>query len=213
MTRKEISELILRRLAGGDPTDDFPVTLQEINLWLDQAVAASAMRNYTDSVSVDGIEFVGDAYYTTFKNIFLAKDSVTQDFYGTLPAMPVAVPRGHDISSVYLQITSPTVSLSPPLVRMNPQQLSFAHSLPFPKTTPRYWVEGNQVYVRGFDGTDYTARNITIRMVGSAGKRLLTDELLIPSDYLPFVIEYIMKNFLPTQNGPKDTVNDGNDIK
>jgi hypothetical protein len=213
MIRKEICELIQRRLAGGDPTDDFPVTLQEINLWLDQAVAASAMRNYADSVNVDGIEFVGDAYYTTFKNIVLARDSVTRDFFGTLPAMPVGVPRGHDISAAHLQITLPAPGLSAPLVRMNPQQLSFAHTLPYPSLTPRYWVEGNQIYVRGFDGTDYTGRSITIRMIGSAGRRLLTDELLIPSDYLPFVIEYIMKNFLPTQNGPKDTINDGNDIK
>ena len=63
MTRKTLCELIQRRLAGGDVSDDFSPKLDEINLWLNHGIAASAFKNYTDSVQIDGIEFVSESFY------------------------------------------------------------------------------------------------------------------------------------------------------
>jgi len=210
MTRNEICQLIQRRLAGGEPSDDFPVTLLEINFWLDHAVAASAKVNYTDGVNTDGIEFVGDAYYVTFKNLVLAIDPGTTYFTTTLPSAPIALPRGYDIADAYIQVGDSGLNQ---MVRVTPQQLGVYESLPKPKSKVFFWTEGKALFIQGLPAVNYTGNFVTIRMVGSAGKRLLTDELYIPTDYIPYIVEYIQKNFLPTQAGPKDVMPDGNDVR
>src|SRR5690606_2264262 len=101
MTRKEICELIQRRLAGGTPSNDFEPVLDEINKWLDFGVGQAAVQNYRDSTQIE-VEYVGDAFYTTFKGIALTKDPDSGYWSGTLPTPPVGLPSGHDISSVYV---------------------------------------------------------------------------------------------------------------
>ena len=210
MTRKEICELVQIRLAGGMPTDDFPITLHEINLWLDHGIAASAVKNYSDGVQIDGFEFVGDAYYTTFKDLVLSQDSVSLYYTTTIPAPPVSLPRGYDISSALLQ--KPEGGYTG-MIRVSPQQLEFYNDLPKPKNSIEYWTEGSTMFVTTSTQQLLTGSKISIRMVGSAGKRALTDDALVSADAVPFIVDYLFKYFLQTDNMPKDTMNDGTNIK
>lgn len=211
MTRKELCELIQMRLAGGMPTDDFPITLNEINLWLDHGIAASAMKNYTDGVQIDGLEFVGDAYYTTFKNLTLSQDTVTLYYKATLPAPPLGIPRGYDIPSAY--IMKPEGGYSKAMVRVNPQQLDYYNDLPKPKNAVEFWNEGSTMYVRTDTANLLNGAKVAVRMAGSSGDRALTSEALVPSDSVPFVVDYVFKYFLQTDQMPKDLMNDGTNAK
>jgi hypothetical protein len=213
MTRKEICALIQIRLAGGMPSDDFAVTLNEINLWLDHAIAASAMKNYADGVQIDGIEFVGDAYYTTFKDLVLSQDSISLYYKTTIPAPPVSVPRGYDISSAYIQKGVGIGGFNKPMIRVTPQALDFYNDLPKPKNSVEYWTEGMTMYVTTTTSTLLNGAKVAVRMIGSAGSRLLTDEALVPNDAIPFIVDYVFKYFMPTDSAPKDTMNDGTNNK
>lgn len=203
MIRKEICELIQFRLAGGVPQDSFEPTLDEINKWLDHGAAAAAMKNYTDGVQIDGMEYVADAFYLTTKGIALTKDSDSGYWTATLPNAPIGIPRGYDITSLYLQGSG---RYSNSLVRLNPQQIDYYRSLPKPKNFIFYWPENDTLYIDSF--ADLTNEKAVVRMAGSAGKRLLTDKFLCPDDYIPFVVEYVFKQFLPKTNVPKDNLND-----
>jgi hypothetical protein len=211
MTRKELCELIQMRLAGGMPSDDFPITLDEINLWLDHGIAASAMKNYTDGVQIDGLEFIGDAYYTTFKNLSLTKDTDSLYYTTTLPAAPIGVPRGYDITSAY--IMKPEGGYSKAMLRVNPQQLDYYNELPKPKDAIEFWVEGKVMFVRTDTAFLLNNNKVAVRMAGSAGSRSLTAEALVPADAVPFVVDYVFKYFLQTDQMPKDLMNDGTNAK
>ena len=211
MIRKELCELIQIRLAGGMPSDDFPITLNEINLWLDHAIAASAVKNYTDGVSIDGLEFVGDAYYATFKNLTLTQDTDSLYFKTTIPAPPVGVPRGYDIASAY--IMQATGGYGTPLVRVNPQQLDYYESLPKPKNSIEFWVEGVTLFVKAATTNLLTGAKVAVRMIGSAGSRSLTDAALVPNDAVPYIVDYVFKYFSQTDQMPKDLTNDGTNTR
>jgi hypothetical protein len=210
MTRKEICELVQMRIAGGIPTDDFPVSLNEINLWLDHAIAASAMKNYTDGVQIDGLEFVGDAYYTTFKDLTLTQDTTSLYYKTTLPAPPISVPRGYDISSALWQKPQGGYTV---MLRVNPQQLDYYQALPKPKNAIEWWVEGKTMYVRTDSQQLLNNGKVSVRMVGSAGSRGLSDEALVSADSVPYVVDYLYKQFMPGEQMPKDNVNDGNNTR
>lgn len=200
MIRKEICEQIQRRLANGTPSNDFEPSLSEINSWLDAGVASAAMRNYTDSASLD-VEFIADAFTATYK-IAISKDETTGYYKGTLPAVGLAVPRGYDITSV--NVVGSGV-LSKPMIRVTPQQLDYYKDLPMPPESSFFWSEANEIFIES--AFFLVGRQLSVRMVGSAGHRKLADEFRCPTDYLPMVIEWVYAKFV--QNPPKDYSTDG----
>ena len=69
MTRAEFIERTLRQVYGGYVTEDSSITPMLVNSWLNDAIALAAKTNYTDAVKLDGIGYVNNAFYTTFKGL------------------------------------------------------------------------------------------------------------------------------------------------
>lgn len=203
-TRREISELIQRRFAGGTPSQDFEPTLDEINKWLDYGVASAAMKNYADGVNIDGIEFVGDAFYTTVKNLVLTTDDGTPYYKTTLPSQPVSLPRGYDIASVQV-MNGNKVSKSG--IRVSPQQLDYYKSLPKPDGF-FYWTEQQTLFVDS--DLVMTGKKLLVRMASSAVDRSLDAALTIPDDQMAFLLDFMFRYF--GNKVPQDYSNDGKNI-
>lgn len=202
MKRRVICELIQRRLANGTPDDTFEPSLYEINRWLDYPVGVAAWRNYTDTAQVD-VEIIGDAYYATYKGIPLSSDADMR-YKALLPALPLSVPRGFDISDARLEYQGVA---GKPLIRITPQQQSSFEDLIKPKNYSFYRVEGSSMVIESdvlLD--DYTVR---VTMAGSCGNVELDDEFLCPDDAITFVVDWVFNKFLGTINLPKDNMNDG----
>jgi len=199
MTRKEVCELIQRRLAGGTPSNDFEPVISEINAWLDYGIAQAAIRNYRDGAEID-VEYIADAFYTTFKNIPISREPESGYWKGVLPSPAIGVPRGYDITSV---MPASNGRFGKPFIRVTPQQLDYYNDLPRP-IGPFFWTEESFIYVE--TNMDLSGVKLAVRMASSAGKRGLNDEVLCPADYIPLVIEYTMAKFQPR---PKDNSTDG----
>lgn len=205
MTRKTLCELIQRRLAGGDVSDDFSPKLDEINLWLNHGIAASAFKNYTDAVKIDGIEFVGEAFYISVKNLTISEDTTTGWYFVTLPSSPYALPKGYDITMVAIQGNG---KLSQSLLRTDAVRFDANKKLPQVPNKIYWWPEGNVLWMDSF--TALQNDKLFIRMAGSAGSTYsggLEDELRVPDDAIPFIVQYVMGLF--AQPVPQDNNNDG----
>lgn len=204
-TRRQLCELVIRNLAGGDPSDDFPVKPEEVNLWMEHAIAAAAKVNYTEGVNLDGIEFVADAFYTSFRNLELLYDELTDSYYTELPSMPYGLPRGYDISSLQIQGNK---QLSKTGVRVNPQQLSYYKELPMPPNMFYFWTEKKRLWCYSF--TPLQDSFVYVRMASAADTSGdLDSELALPSDFLPYVTDYLEKKLRPMIALPADITNDG----
>jgi hypothetical protein len=90
--------------------------------------------------------------------------------------------------------------------------MDYHFDLPAPKNAVFWWVEGNTLYVRP-GATNVAGVSVAVRMIGSAGSRSLADQLLVPNDAVPQVVEYVLRHFLQTDQLPKDTMNDGVNVK
>jgi hypothetical protein len=205
-TRRYIAELIQMSLAGGVPSPDFQPSLDEINGQLDFAVAHAAKIQYNESAQMD-TEFVSDAFYYNFKNLALTKEADTGYWKTTMPASPIGLPRGYDITSVHIQGTG---GYSKALVRLTPQQIAYYRELPVPKNRIFFFTQGAELFL--VSDFDLGGESAMVRMAAPAGKRALTDQLMCPEDMIKFVIEYLEAKYLQKSGKPTDKSNDGQTV-
>jgi hypothetical protein len=204
-SRYEFLEKILRQVYGEQPSDDSSITYNLANVWLSEAIALAAKKNYTDSLSLDGIAYVNNSFYITYKDLSIVSDR--QFIYRiNLPEIPVGIGRNEGIST--LQIKN-GVSYSYDCIPLTVSQISYIDGMtPIPNKL-LYWSEGNFIYVKTvLPLYKYTA---LVRMVSGGDSSDLDSTLNLPADYLPMVTEYIMKNLMVERQAPKDLVNDGVD--
>jgi hypothetical protein len=207
MRRRTYIEQIRRLVYGGQPDDDAEITVGLVNVWLQQAIAYAAKKNYTDSLSVDGIAYVNNSFYTTYKNLPVTAD---EQFLWkiTLPEIPLGIGQTEGISTVKFKDFE-SRQLSFPVVLLSQNQLSFQRGM---RTIPNKilaYSEGNSIYVMSeLILNDYTAQ---VTMVSGGDSTDLDSEINVPNDYFPVMTEYLRTQLMLERSVPKDVTPDGND--
>jgi len=207
MTRKVLIEQIRRLYYGGTPSDDSKLTEKEVNHYINQAIAYIAKVNYTDAIKIDGIETVSDAFYTTFKNLAVAKDNDTGYYYATLPQPPLGLSRGYGIASVTFPVNT---GLAKAPTAVSPREVDYIEQIKLPPSKIFYWAEGNKLWMKSY--TNLVGRFAIVRMI-SAENSDITSELNVPSEYISDMINWIMNQLRVRKQMPEDTTNDGVDTK
>lgn len=207
MTRSQFIEQILRQVYGGYPSDDASITPMLVNQYIDQAIAFAAKTNYTDNVRLDGIGYVNNSFYTTFKGIPITRDEVGL-WKLELPQIPVGIGANEGISTLVIKDNVNKITL--PLIPLTENQKTYFQSmqnLPF-KTL--YYVEGSYAYiVSSLILNNYTA---SVTMVSGGDSTDLNSTLNVPGDYIPSMIQFIQQQLMVMKTTPKDLANDGTDL-
>lgn len=205
ISRYELAERIQRVIYNGLPTDDATITIPVINLWINDALAATAKKNYAESLQIEGIAYINNSFYTTYKGI-----AITQDEEGlwkfSLPQIPLGLGRNEGISTVQFKREG-KVSLT--AIPLSQNQVGYVDTLKVVPNKTFYWNEGQTVYVKSLLLMNlYTA---TVRMISSGVSSDLDSVVNIPDDYMADVINYVVKFLMTERSQPLDLTNDGND--
>ena len=207
MTRAQFIEQILRQIYGTYPSDDASITPMLVNQYLDQAIAFAAKANYTDNLKLEGIGFVNNSFYTTFKGIAITREEAGL-WKLTLPQVPIGIGASEGVSTIVLKDAQNNISL--PLVPLTQNQKTYFQSiqnLPF-KTL--YYVEGNNAYViSSLVLSNYTA---TVTLISGGDSTNLSSNLNVPGDYVPAIVQYIQQQLSFMKQTPRDLSNDGTDL-
>ena len=207
MTRKTFIERILRQIYNGQPSDDSSITFNLVNQWLNDAIGSAARKNYTDNIQLDGISYINNSFYTTFKNLDIQAETVDNVTYRVdLPSIPVALGKNEGVSTLQFVGDKKTSQTAIPL-SMN--QIAYQEQLRPIQNKITYWVEGKNIYVKS--SIPLTSYKATIRMVSGGDSTNLNSTLIIPDDYMPVVVEYIKAQLAFEKSRPIDQSNDGVD--
>ena len=205
MTRYAFIERILRQIYNGQPSDDSSITYNQVNQWLNDAIALAARKNYTDSIQMDGISYVNNSFYTTFKALPVVNENVTT-YSILLPVIPVALGTNEGVAT--LQFIGEG-KISQTAIPLSINQVGYIDSLRPIQNKLLYWIEGNNIYVKSsILLSQYTAN---VRMISGGDSTNLQSTLIIPDDYVPMMIEYIKAQLAFERSRPIDTSNDGVD--
>lgn len=206
MTRRVLIEQIRRLYYGGVPSDDANLTEKEVNVYINQAIAYMAKVNYTDSIKIEGIETVSDAFYATFKNLTLTKDNDTGYWYTTLPHPPVGLSRGYGISSVTFAVST---GLAKAPVAISPREIDIMDNIKKPPSKIFYWAEGGKLFFKS-PYYNLNGKSPIVRMVSTESTDL-DSELTIPTEYISEMVNWIMTQLRMRKAVVEDNTNDGLD--
>ena len=207
MTRYQLIERVLRQIYNGQPSDDSNITYGLVNQWLNDAIGSAARKNYTDNIQLDGISYINNSFYTTFKNLDIQAETVDNVTYRVdLPSIPVALGKNEGVSTLQFVGDKKTSQTAIPL-SMN--QIAYQEQLRPIQNKITYWVEGKNIYVKS--SIPLTSYKATIRMVSGGDSTNLNSTLIIPDDYMPVVVEYIKAQLAFEKSRPIDQSNDGVD--
>ena len=207
MTRYQLIERVLRQIYNGQPSDDSNITYGLVNQWLNDAIGAAARKNYTDNIQIDGISYINNSFYTTFKNLDIEAETVDNVTYRVdLPSIPVALGKNEGVSTLQFVGDKKTSQTAIPL---SINQIAYQEQLRPIQNKITYWVEGKNIYVKS--SIPLTSYKATIRMVSGGDSTDLDSTLIIPDDYMPVVVEYIKSQLVFEKSRPIDQSNDGVD--
>lgn len=205
-TRKLIAQQILSVIYPNGRSDDADITESLVNIYISEAASVVAVQNYRSNIQLDSVEAVSDAFYSTFKNIQITKDTDTGFYTFPLPQPPIGVPIGVSISSVYLISPSGTRTVAYPISQ---RELDIMFEVPIKKDEIYYWAEGNKIYI--WSQKDVTKSKAFVRMISTQSTDI-NATLNVPDDLLQAIIDMVVKRIMVEKTQPIDLSNDGQDM-
>lgn len=208
MNRLTYIEMIRRQIYGGQPSDDATITVNLVNKWLNFGVAIAAKQNYKESVALDGVNYVNNSFYTTFKGLTVTKD---ENFLWKveLPQIPLGIGTSSGISTLEFK-DSETNQISFPVIWLSQNQKSYQRGMRQIPNKLLAYSEGNSVYVLStIQLSQYTA---TATMISGGLDTDLTSNINVPDDYFSIVCDYIRQQLMIERSVTKDVTNDGEDF-
>ena len=208
MTRNQIIERVLRQIYNGQPSDDSNITYGLVNQWLNDAIGVAAKKNYTDNIQLDGVAYVNNSFYTTFKDIAVT-DENNFTYKIALPQLPVALGRNEGVASLQFKGSKATDPISHSAIPLSVSQLGYLENIRPIQNKIVFWHEGDSLYAKST--VNLTKYKGIVRMVSGGDSTNLNSTLLIPDDYMPVIIEYIKGQLAFEKSRPIDQSNDGVD--
>lgn len=205
-TRVKFIEMALRQIYGDFPNDDSSITYNLVNTWLEQGIALAAKANYKDNIQIDGIGYVNNSFYTTFKDIAITPD---ENFIwkSNLPQIPLGIGRNEGVST--LQLKDSDGNITRPFIPISEAQKGYFQDMrPIPNKI-LYYSEGEFAYMLStLLLNEYT---VSVTMISGGDSSDLNSTLNVPSDYWPVMVGYIREQLGFERNQPVDVQNDGVD--
>lgn len=208
MTREVFIERHLRQLYNGQPSQDANITDNLVNSWLSDAIGVAAKQNYKDNFQIDGVGFVSNSFYTTFKGLSISEDERFL-YKAELPQLPLGLGAVDSISRVLFK--NDKDELSYPAILLSEHQVSLSRSMrPIPNKIICYPEGGFLFMLTELLMNKYTA---SVTMVSGGNGTDLNSTINVPDDYIPLIVEYVKAQLSFEKAQLQDQSNDGTDNK
>lgn len=203
-TLYKIAEQAQRRIAGGQPSRDTAVKIQELIISVQQAFAQVVKLNLFENRKAGEYDINGSFIYS-FDNVPVSYDSNKELYYSDLPSTYIALPNEMgivQISSMKSQFKS--------FVRVNPNFLAQSYGLKIAGLLGNkgYWAENNKVYYVNMDKLNANDNVLVKLVVALDSIDPYEDEIGLSPEIQDTILDMIVQRYMPVQNSiPEDTIN------
>lgn len=201
-----ISEQILTTYYKGIRNDDSQYSLRHIASMVAQEVAVMARKNAFENSSNGDVTYINDTFITTYKNLSVLTDNVSNEKYCDLPATPVALPGNQEIVAVSLNTRTNKQFI--PIKNKDRFMQAFLRPI---KGIVYFYAENGRLYFDNPENFQFT--KITLKMAGALPSgNILDASLNIPKNYESEIIDKVLNRLLTMSRLGQDLTNDGDSI-
>lgn len=203
-SKAQIIERVKKHLANGFPGQDFPITDNEIILYIDAAIPFVMKGIMFENAKLTGLLELPDGWISQYNIVITYQDINTYEWWVTLPQPPLALPTGYDIPNVY--ITDPVFGRSQNAYPIKAKRQGIRYHLPKP-TGLFYRVLGDKMFLQATDNPPLNGYNLVVEMPISrtADKNAA---MSLPDDAIQPIFEKCIASVLQRYQIPQDVVQD-----
>lgn len=197
-------ERLRRHIADDFPSADFGASQLEILLYIDQALAFGLIGSVYQMAKIEGNLALPEGYLTTYQLAALKQDTITKEWYTTLPQPPISLPLGYSMDLAYFADSKNGRGLQIHLIR--------SERVAFRKKLPRQfgvdgWVEGSKFIMEESDGGSLLNQICYVRMASTRTSNL-SDPMNLPDDAIEAIFNNVIAKLKDRLGLPKDIVLD-----
>ena len=201
-----ISEQILTTYYKGIRNDDSQYSLRHIASMVASEVAVMARKNAFENSNNGDVTYMNDTFITTYKNLSVLTDNVSNEKYCDLPATPVALPGNQEIVAVSLNTRTNKQFI--PIKNKDRFMQAFLRPI---KGIVYFYAENGRLYFDNPENFQFT--KITLKMAGALPSgNILDAPLNIPKNYESEIIDKVLNRLLFLSAQGQDLTNDGDSI-
>lgn len=197
-------ERLKRHANNNFPNSSYTVSDKEMLLYVDQALAFTAVGQVYAGAKVLGTLEVPEGYLTTYLLPALAQNNVTNDWYTTLPQPPVSLPLGYSISRVYFAQSG--LGVSQEVLPIKAKRAGYRNNMPRPAGA-EYRVNGDQIFVAANDGSPLLGLPLYAEMLNTRTSSL-SDTLNLPDDAIEAIFNNVVMKLKDRLQLPQDIISD-----
>lgn len=203
-TKKLLVQRIRQDLANDFPDSEFAITENEVLLHIDQALAYNAVGQVYNGAKVLGTLEVPEGYLTTYELDSLVQNSVTSEWYATLPQPPVSLPLGYSITRCYFGNASNGISQEILLIKA--KRAGYRSLMPRPAGAQAR-INGSTIYINASDGQPLSGLQVYVEMLNTRTSAI-TDTLNMPDDAIEGIYNLVYAKLIQRYKMPKDVIED-----
>lgn len=208
MTRYTLCETILRAVYGEQPNDDSNITVNLVNQWLNNGISLATKLNYKENLQIDGVTYVNNSFYTTFRGLVITSTAENFLYQLTLPQIPLGIGRTEGIGT--LQFVDVNGFVTDNAIPISENQVGYFNNMRTIPNKTLYYPEGQFLYMISTEPLDtYTGK---VRMISGGDSTNINSILNVPDDYLDTIIRYCSDRLKQERAQPKVLTNSGVDV-
>lgn len=208
MRRDVFIEMVLRQIENGFGSDDRNITPNLVNTYIESAVGVAAQTCYDKNITLDGIAYVNNSFYITYKSLTITSEG---NFLWkvALPEIPQGLGSVDGISRFVIKDNS-TPQTSYPVLLLSQNQVSIQKGMRNVPNKVIGYPEGKYLYIQSTLSLNVFTGQVT--MISGGDKTDLTSELNVPPNYIPIMQDWIFNELVKERTQPQELTNDGAEI-
>lgn len=203
-TKQQLVERIRRHIVNDFPSSDLSMTVNEVLLYVDQAVAFNMVGQVWNMAKVEGNIVMPEAYLTTYHLSTLSFDTLTREWYATLPQPPVSLPLGYSITDVYPVLAGNSRGES--FLPIKSKRTGYRRYMPIP-SGGSYKIVGDKIVLAASDGGSLSAYTFYVEMAKTRTESL-TEALNLPDDAIEMIFNNVVAKLKDRLQLPQDVIQD-----
>lgn len=204
-TKKLLVQRLRQDLANDFPDSEFEISEREALLHVDQALASNAVGQVYSGAKVLGSLEVPEGYLTRYALSALIQDSITGEWYATLPQPPVSLPLGYSITRAYFASTE--FGVSQEILPIKAKRVAYRNNMPRPAGAEYKISNGSTIYITANDGTPLSGLQVYVEMINTRTSSM-SDVLNLPDDAIEGIYNLAYAKMVQRYKMPKDVIED-----